>query len=81
MSPNPMEMSGDEKDSDDDYDSDLRSEVSAVFQSKLHPLMSITFDLVESALKDDKTIQRIISQLVDGFPEDKSEVCGELREF
>ena len=51
-----METSGDDEDSDDSYDGDLRSEVSAVFQSKLHPLTSITFDLVKSASKDDKTI-------------------------
>ena len=78
---NPVETSGDNESSDDDYDDDLRSKVSAVFQSKLHTLTSITFDLVESALKDNETIQSVISQLVNTFPEDKSEVCAELREF
>ena len=53
---NPVETSGDDECNDDNYDGDLRSMVSAVFQSKLHPLTSITFDLVESASKDDKTI-------------------------
>ena len=81
MSRNPVATSGDDEEDDDDHDDDLRSEVSAVFQSKLHPLTSITFDLVESASKDAETIQRVMVQLMDGLPEDKSEVCTEFKEF
>ena len=55
--------------------------MSAVFQSKLHSLMSITFELVKSASRDDKTIQQVILQLLEGFPEEILEVRAEVKEF
>ena len=55
--------------------------MSTVFQRKLHPLTSITFELVKSASRDDETIQQVISQLLEGFPEEISEVRAEVKEF
>ena len=55
--------------------------MSTVFQSKLHPLTVITFDLVKSASRDDEIIQQVISQLLEGFPEEISEVHAEIKKF
>ena len=55
--------------------------MSALFQSKLHPLTLITFELVKSASRDDEIIQQVISQLLEGFLEEISEVFDEIKEF
>ena len=55
--------------------------MSTVFQRKLHPLTSRTFELVKSASRDDETIQQLISQLLEGFPEEILEVRAEVKEF
>ena len=55
--------------------------MSTVFQRKLHPLTLITFELVKSASRDDETIQQVISQLLEGFPEEMSEVRDKIKEF
>ena len=69
---NPVEPDDDE--TDVECETELVSEVSAMFQVKLQPLTSITFELVKSASKDDKIIQQVIMQLITGFPEDKFQV-------
>merc|ERR1712074_234870 len=69
LSRNPVASERDTED-ENDWDGEIRSEVSAVFQSKLHPLTSITFELVEAMSKDDEAIQRIMRQLREGLPED-----------
>lgn len=76
---NPVEPDDDE--TDVECETELVSEVSAMFQVKLQPLTSITFELVKSASKDDKIIQQVIMQLISGFPEDKSQVKDEIKQF
>ena len=78
---NPVEMSEENVNAEDYCEAELVNEVSAMFQIKLHPLTSITFELVKSASKDDEIIQKVIMQLMDGFPEDKSLVHAEIKEF
>ena len=55
--------------------------MSAVFQSKLHQLTSITFELVKSASRDDEIIQQEISQLLEGFLEEMSVVRADIMEL
>ena len=55
MSQYPVATSDDDGKDNDNHDDDLRSEVSAVFQSKLRPLTSLTFELLIDDVPEDKS--------------------------
>ena len=81
MARNPVETPGEDERDVHDQNNALRSEISAVPRNRMHPLVSITFDLVAWVSKNDETIQKVMSQLTNGLPDNESEACTEFKEW